>query len=174
MKEWFIFVGGLVLLGLVALGVTANMGSKPAVAQPIAFNHQKHSQFLTCTSCHKTVATSAVAGLPPKELCWSCHQAKVTDNPEPEKIKTYIDKNQEIPWVRLFALGDDIVYQHEPHIKAGVQCQTCHGNIGSSPGVVTGFGKKGAGGLWGRNLMENCLQCHKENQASTDCYTCHK
>ena len=175
MKEWFIFVGGLVALALVALGVTLNTDRQPAVAQPIAFNHQKHAPLLACTACHQTVTASSHAGLPAKELCWSCHQSKVTTNPEPDKIKTYIDKGQEIPWVRLFAVNDDIVYEHGPHIKAGFQCQTCHGNMGASPaGGVAGFGKKGAGGLWGRNLMEWCIQCHQDNKASTDCYTCHK
>ncbi len=174
MKEWFIFVGGLILLGLVALGVATKIDTSPGVTQPIAFNHQKHTAFLDCTACHKTVATSAAASLPPKELCWSCHQNKVTTNPEPDKIKTYIDSNQEIPWIRLFAVADDIVYRHEPHIKAGFKCETCHGNIGSSTGSVTGFGRKGNGGLWGRNLMAFCFNCHQDNKASTDCYTCHK
>ncbi len=174
MKEWLFFVAGLALLGGVALGLTTRAANNTGAVQPIAFNHQKHSQNLTCTSCHTTVDTSAAAGIPRKELCWTCHQAKVTENPEPEKIRQYVENNKEIPWVRLFAVADDIVYTHQPHIKAGFQCQTCHGDIGSSPGGVTGFGKKGSGGKWSRDLMDNCLSCHKDNNASTDCYTCHK
>ncbi|MBI4330187.1 MAG: cytochrome c3 family protein [Chloroflexi bacterium] len=174
MKEWLIFVAGLAVLGLAALGLTANVENRATVTQPIAFNHQKHSPFLTCTSCHTTVATSARAGIPGKDFCFSCHQNKVTDNPEPEKIRNYVEKRQEIPWVRLFRLNDDIVYTHEPHISAGIQCQSCHGDIGSSAAGVTGFGRKGSGGQYGRDLMDACLKCHEQRKASTDCYTCHQ
>lgn len=174
MKEWLIFIGGLIVLGVVAMGVSFNMDGKPSVTEPIAFNHQKHGAFLQCTACHTTVATSAAATIPNKDFCWTCHQNKVTDSPEAAKIKTYIDEGRLIPWVRLFAVNDDIVYTHQPHIAAGFPCQTCHGDIGQADGVVTGFGKKGAGGLYGRDLMQFCLDCHQDNKASTDCYTCHK
>ncbi len=174
MKEWLIFALGLVLLGVVAIAVSSAIGNASGVTQPIAFKHSKHTKILACDFCHKTVKTSAAAGLPGKEVCMVCHQSKVTDSPEPEKIKAYVASGEEIPWVRLFAVNDDIVYRHQPHISAGVECQVCHGNVGSSEKIVEGFGRKGAGGPYGRDLMEKCFNCHLAKKAPTDCYTCHK
>lgn len=86
MKEWLIFLGGLVLLGLVALLLIANpVGGSPA-QQPIDFNHKKHSPFLSCTSCHRGAENYAAAAIPGKDFCWSCHQGGVSASPEAAKI----------------------------------------------------------------------------------------
>ena len=52
---------------------------------------------------------------------------------------------------------------HAPHIRAGVECSTCHGDVASmtvAERVVD-------------HTMGFCIDCHKSKQASIDCLACH-
>jgi len=169
-----------------------NRLSAQPVQQPIAFPHSKHTAAnIECVTCHKTVKTADAATIPQADTCMTCHQAPVTTNPEADKIKTYFESGEPIPWVRLFKLADDINFPHRSHITGGVDCATCHGNMGTSkPGdSIAGLGRQGASGpvsvygqkvlglnnRYGYKLMyEVCMDCHEQRGVSTDCLTCHR
>ena len=54
-------------------------------------------------------------------------------------------------------------FNHAPHIRAKVDCATCHGNIAEQTVAQ-------------RNVdltMGFCVNCHNEKKASNDCLTCH-
>ena len=56
-----------------------------------------------------------------------------------------------------------VKFNHAPHIRAKVECSTCHGNIGQQTVAQ-------------RNVDLNlgfCVTCHRENNAPTDCLACH-
>jgi formamidopyrimidine-DNA glycosylase len=141
-------------------------GIHPKTTQPIAFTHKVHlAKGLPCDSCHAAVNRSSEAGLPSVRFCMSCHQAIATDRPEIKKIAAYRARGEEIPWVRVYDYSPTahVKFNHAPHVRAGVQCSACHGDLREQTTAQKSV-----------NLtMGYCLDCHKQRQASTDCVTCH-
>ena len=138
-------------------------GYKPE--QPIKYNHQLHIEKnkMECQYCHSGVAKSGYATLPSVELCMGCHKSVKTDSPEIKKLKEFYDKNESVPWVPVNNLPEHVRFTHKRHIKAGVGCHTCHGQIQKMPVVEKMASLK----------MGFCVSCHRENGASIDCSTCH-
>lgn len=136
------------------------------VQQPIAFNHQIHlKNGMQCTDCHKGVTQGPDAGIPSVKFCMTCHQVIATDKPEIKKLTAYYKNGQDIPWqpVFWFYQSEHVKFRHNPHIRAGLDCATCHGDMRQrtvavrKPDLTMGF----------------CVHCHRLRQAPTDCTTCH-
>ena len=166
------------LLILILVGSTFMLlrfvGKSLGVEQPIAFNHKIHvEKQIDCTFCHQYVKSQAVAGLPSVQLCLTCHSALPTRTGEIQKIFAYAEKQQEIPWVRVYQLPPQayVVFNHKRHIAANISCNVCHGDVarmGVAERVVS-------------HTMGWCVDCHKQNESAfplprlaTDCWTCHK
>ena len=142
--------------------------------QPIAFPHVTHvSQAgIDCQFCHRTVSTEEAAGIPAVAQCQFCHDFGRIDGSESDsntaqaEIAKLFDEQgfpQAINWTRVHRLPDHVQFVHAPHIQNGISCSTCHGDVGSMQ-VVEQV----------RNLkMRDCVDCHRDNNAPTDCTTCH-
>lgn len=159
----------LVSLALLVLGmmlVACTVTSARAPAQPIAFNHKVHTvdRKIDCSMCHEYYNQYAVAGIPSIKICYTCHSGVQSDKPEVKKIFAYYERKEEIPWVRLYRMPDHVVFTHKRHIKAGLQCNVCHGNIGEIPRSTREVD----------HTMGSCMKCHEAKKASLDCLTCHK
>ena len=141
---------------------------EPRIVQPIAFNHQLHvAEGMECVDCHESVETQRFAGFPSLGVCLTCHEDPVTDSPEEERIRTYAEAGQEIPWVRLFQQPRHIYYSHRRHVGiAGLECTRCHGDIGASTAPPVRRPQQLA--------MDDCIDCHRESAVRTDCTVCHK
>ncbi len=152
-------------------------------AQPIAFPHTTHVQDLgmDCTFCHRQVETSAQATIPAVGVCMTCHQAvpgsTETARAEIKKIKDAHNNNEAIEWVRVYRVPDHVHFVHEAHIRFFAErdgvpttavCSTCHGDVGSMEVVRRDLTLE-AGDL----RMGDCVDCHRDNNAPTDCTTCH-
>ena len=136
------------------------------VQQPIAFTHMKHLQNgMQCTDCHKGVADGPDATIPNVPLCMTCHQVIATDKPEIKKVAAYQKEGQLIPWHRVywFYPSAHVKFRHGPHIRAGVDCATCHGDMRKQTVAVRKAGLD----------MHFCVSCHRMHKAPTDCTTCH-
>ena len=169
-----------------ALGFSVlNLGEGPT--QPIAFPHTVHVQDagLDCQFCHRTVSTEEAAGIPAVQQCLFCHDLgridgssfdangnKVpgTESPEIAKIRNAFYGNPDtgdgpapIDWVRVHRMPDHVQFVHSPHIQAGFSCSTCHGDVASMVKVKQVQDLK----------MNQCVDCHRQNNAPTDCATCH-
>lgn len=136
--------------------------------QPINFSHQIHVSRvgLPCTHCHTTVEKSPAAGIPSVQTCMNCHRAVATDKPEIKKLAKYWEEKTPIPWQRVYVLNARkyLYFSHERHIKGGLECVNCHGNVEIMP-VIEQVPKLEMG--W-------CMSCHRERNAPVDCATCHK
>lgn len=134
--------------------------------QPIAYTHTVHlANGLQCAFCHVGVDQGPEARIPNVTVCMTCHQAIDTDNPEIKKIAAYQARGEDIPWVRVYNYSDSahVRFNHAPHIRAGVDCAACHGDMTKQ---TTAERKV--------NLnMGYCVQCHKQKKVSVDCATCH-
>jgi Cytochrome c7 and related cytochrome c len=138
-----------------------------------------------CMTCHRFVTASQKAVLP--EIL-AARKAKRTPNPvisdELQKLYDALgldaklerdpNKKQEpIKWVKVHNLPSFTCFDHRSHVKAGLDCQRCHGPVETMERV--------------RQVedlsMGWCVNCHRENnrpgptgkmlRPSTDCITCH-
>jgi hypothetical protein len=120
---------------------------------------------MECTNCHGGVTEGPDAGIPGVAFCLACHEDVAKNNPEIKKLAGYAAKEQEVPWqpVYWFYPSEHVRFQHAPHIRAGVDCQKCHGDMSQQTVAVRS-----------RNLnMKFCISCHREKGVSADCITCH-
>jgi hypothetical protein len=105
----------------------------------------------------------------------TCHQVVGDGKLEVEKLRGYSDAGQPIDWVRVHRVPDHVHFVHEAHIQfftetnpeafpmASAVCSTCHGDVGSMVQVSQVRSLK----------MSDCVDCHRDNGAPTDCTTCH-
>lgn len=136
-----------------------------ATSQPIAFDHDVHVNVAgtQCEFCHRTAADSPSAGVPDVQQCMDCHTAVGQGKPEVEKLRQAWLQQQPINWQRVHQLPDHVQFTHEAHIQAGVSCATCHGDV-SHMSQITQV----------RPLnMSDCVACHQQNNAPTECGACH-
>jgi formamidopyrimidine-DNA glycosylase len=134
--------------------------------QPIAFNHKVHiKNGFQCTSCHAGVTHGPDAGIPSVSFCMACHQVIAANHPEIKKLAAYANKGQDVPWqhVYWFYPGTHVRFWHSPHIRNGIGCEQCHGDMSQQTVAVRT-----------KNLTMNfCLNCHRAKSVSVDCTTCH-
>jgi Cytochrome c7 and related cytochrome c len=133
--------------------------------QPIAFDHRIHIQVagLDCAFCHRTADTGVTAGLPDVQLCMACHQTIGQGQPEIDKVRMAWNRQQSIDWQLVTRLPDHTRFEHDAHIQASVACATCHGHVSNMQQVVQVRSLK----------MADCVACHQQNNAPTECSTCH-
>jgi mono/diheme cytochrome c family protein len=162
-----------------------------APRQPILFSHVIHagSFQIPCQYCHADARRSDYAGLPSVERCLGCHKIiGAQDNPEIAKIHDHAKRGQPIPWVRVFKVPEFTFFPHKPHVRFGLECQTCHGPIERMRVVGADTGPKLSDDLIRllgfrpppRALtMGWCVECHREQNATRgakaplECVTCH-
>jgi len=138
-------------------------GYKPE--QPIKFSHWLHVEKngMECQYCHSGINKSFYSTIPSVESCMGCHAQVKTDSPEIIKLKKYYDEKQPIEWEPVNNLPEHAHFNHERHLKAGVGCQSCHGQIQKMEVVEKASSLK----------MGFCVDCHRHKGASIDCTTCH-
>ena len=134
--------------------------------QPFPFSHQIHlAKELLCTDCHEGVERGPRAGLPSINTCMICHSQIATDRPLIQQLSAMHEKGLDLAWQRVYNFTREahVRFEHAPHIKAGTQCATCHGNQAEQTVAVRAVDMD----------MAFCVNCHKQKQASNDCLTCH-
>jgi len=142
-------------------------GYKPE--QPINFSHVTHvlQNKMECQYCHWSVQKSPYAVIPEVETCMGCHTLVRGSTPEQQaeiaKLAEYYQNEEPIPWVKVHVTPDYVKFNHKRHVAAGVGCQECHGQVPNMEVVERVTSMK----------MGWCIDCHREQGASIDCYTCH-
>jgi len=160
-KKLLIGIAFLVVVTLIGL----HLGYGPrwyqgyAPIQPIPFSHRIHAgkYHLPCLYCHGSAEYSSFSAVPGLETCMNCHKSVKTDSPWIKMIKKHYDKNIPIKWVKVHVLPDFVSFNHSPHIRAGLQCQTCHGPI-QTMDVVYQYAPLNMG--W-------CVDCHRNTNHLT-------
>ena len=158
---------------------------------------------LDCTFCHRNVTKGAAATVPAVGLCMTCHKTVGDDKSEVETLREIHAAGNPIDWVRVHRLPDHVHFVHEAHIRffsgsktvvkdvkdsntelrldeAGridpdirlgqsidvapsATCSICHGDVAGMVKVKQVRPLK----------MGDCVNCHRDNSAPTDCTTCH-
>jgi hypothetical protein len=139
----------------------------------------------TCMNCHKFVTAPFVDVKAEDDLA-------VKENRAPRRIisteirKIYdaigldedlrpdpVRNSRPIEWVKVHNVPDFVYFNHSVHVNAGVDCQSCHGQVETMERVrqVSDLS------------MGMCVNCHRDANlkgikgktvaASTDCVACH-
>lgn len=187
-------IGALVAIAIVAIGaifvvpnVLASIYEVPD--QPFTFPHVTHAGIaeLDCQFCHRNVDQTSAATVPAVEQCIFCHKIIVGgDGSSTGIVREAWETGQPITWTRVHRLPDTVRFWHEPHIRvlsgimsdeegrnviASEVCETCHGDVTAAPDGVP------ANQVQVEQVrplkMGDCIDCHRQNNAPTDCTTCH-
>ncbi len=148
-----VFIGCLV--GAVAILNWSgwNTNQSMFVEQPIQFSHAHHvgGMGIDCRYCHTSVEDSAFANIPPTKTCMNCHSQIWTTAPILEPVRASFRDNTPLKWTRVHDLPDFVYFNHSIHVKQGVGCATCHGQVEKMPLVYQ----------QNTLMMQWCLDCHR-------------
>jgi len=121
------------------------------------FNHQLHAGQLgiDCRYCHTKVEKSPEANIPNVATCMGCHAEERLRNWDIHRVgfvREAYAEDRSIEWRRIHKLPDYVRnFPHDAHVKAGVSCFSCHGQIMGMPVVYQAEGLH----------MGWCLDCHR-------------
>jgi len=152
----------------------------PGPVQPIQFSHKHHAGLyeIDCQYCHSGADRSPVAGVPSVELCMGCHAQFPPSYDEFEGIRTlkqHWERREPIEWIQIHRLPEYVQFQHQAHVLAGFDCKQCHGVVEEMDKVyLVPDTQWWPWQLPTKNLeMGWCVDCHRKNDSTQDCYACH-
>lgn len=158
-------VAGAAIGGAVGL---AWPGRRPAVVQPVAFDHRLHVRELeiACATCHAFVAPAPFSGLPGIEACASCHGEPLGTSAEEARVVAAAASGVGLAWRPLQREPRHVFFSHRLHAEvAGLACEACHPafpDARAPPPRVPPI------------RMGDCLRCHERAGAPTRCTACHR
>ncbi|MEX2615241.1 MAG: cytochrome c3 family protein [Alphaproteobacteria bacterium] len=122
--------------------------------QPVPFSHAHHVGGLgiDCRYCHNSVEVSAFAGLPATGVCMTCHSQIWTNAAMLAPVRDSLATGQPLEWKRVNSVPDFVYFNHAIHLKTGVACVTCHGQVDDMPLMVREHPL----------TMDWCLDCHRD------------
>ena len=124
------------------------------IEQPVPFSHKHHvaDDGIDCRYCHTSVESSHFAGLPPTEICMTCHSQLFKDAPVLQPVRESWQSGRPIQWQRVHDLPDYVYFDHSIHVNKGIGCATCHGAVNEMP--LT----------WKTQELQMrwCLDCHRD------------
>lgn len=153
-------LAGVVILALVGTWVVFTLmrsswatGQYEFIDQPVQFSHAHHvgGIGLDCRYCHTSVENSSFAGIPPTRTCMNCHTEIWTNAEILEPVRASFRNSTNLTWIRVNDLPDFVYFNHQIHVRQGVGCATCHGQIDQMPLTYQATSMQ----------MEWCLECHR-------------
>lgn len=145
--------------------------------QPIKYSHKLHAgdMGIDCQYCHVGVTKGRHALVPSVNICMNCHAVARKDQPEIIKLTRYYEEGKPLPWKRIHKVPDYAYFNHSVHVNAGIDCESCHGNVREMEEVsqMKAF------------TMTACLDCHRNpheelpyleevNFGPENCAACHR
>lgn len=126
------------------------------VPQPLEFDHRHHirDDAIDCRYCHFSVETSPSAGMPPVEVCMSCHNQIWNNSPLLDPLREAYFTGRPLAWQRVHNLPEFVYFDHSIHVNKGVGCESCHGRVDRMAYVYQQAPMS----------MEWCLDCHRSPQ----------
>ncbi len=170
--RWVLLLIPILMLSLLFFWRGRAVASDPA-GESIQFNHKKHlSAGVPCLFCHPGALNGPVASLPSLSKCVGCHQNIAVESEKGQAAVEVLFEHWEqgIPlrWIKTYDQPDFVYFSHRPHVAAGVNCESCHGDVSQMEGVRPAY----------RINMGFCLDCHQGQAAEKQtrlksCSTCH-
>ena len=131
----------------------AGTGRYRAPEQPVPFDHDHHVRRsgIDCLFCHTDAQNGPSAGIPATEVCMGCHRQVWKDAPVLAPVRKSWETGTPIEWRRVNALPMFVFFDHSIHLRAGIGCSSCHGQVGFMPRVAQ----------MEPLTMGWCLDCHR-------------
>ena len=128
--------------------------------QPIPFSHRFHATELRidCYYCHTDIERTQTGTIPPLEVCMGCHRVAGSGLEPIDELRAYAERNEPVPWEWVYKLPEFVQFTHRPHLRAGVECQECHGPVEEMARIYE----------WTPLTMGWCLECHRTEPPETD------
>lgn len=145
-------------------------GQDDPVLQPIAFDHRHHvgDDGVPCLYCHDGADRAPYAGIPPTARCMGCHAQVWNDSTALAPVRASAASGEPIHWRRVTAVPDFVYFDHAIHVRGGIDCARCHGDVAGMRAVYQ----------VAPMTMQWCLDCHRNPPAGlrslTHCSTCHR
>ena len=145
-----------------------DLAAKPCGVCHVLFQNaavRDQKQARPCVACHAGTWTGSGPAAPRREVCRGCHaEGAPPGGPKLERVRYELP--QPPKGARISTLPPNVYFSHRAHVRfGGIACTSCHQSVNpaaeSSPVVR-------------RMPMIECLSCHRDNGASTDCLTCHR
>jgi hypothetical protein len=95
----------------------------------------------------------------------ACHVTIGKDKPAIQKLAEFAKSKEAIPWARVYSVRAEVYWNHRSHLKAGMQCESCHGEVSQMDTMAK---------VTKVTTMEGCVECHRNNNAGTGCGYCHE
>jgi hypothetical protein len=82
-----------------------------------------------------------------------------------QTLRAYAKRKEEIPWQPVYGFVEEahVRFNHSPHVRGGVECATCHGDLTQMTVAQRTV----------NHTMGFCIACHQQKGASNDCLVCH-
>jgi hypothetical protein len=136
-----------------AFNMSYGVNLRMPLDQPVPFSHKHHvgDDGIDCRYCHTSVDKGAFAGVPPTDTCMTCHSQIWNDSPNLAAVRESFRTGRPIKWARVHDLPDFVYFNHSIHVKKGVSCVSCHGQIDQMP--LT----------WKESTLSMawCIDCHR-------------
>jgi hypothetical protein len=133
--------------------------------QPIPFSHRLHAgvKAIACQYCHPYVESSNHPGLPPVAKCLHCHNYIIANHWWIREEHRYFNTGTPTPWKKVNYLAEHVLFNHQRHIRFGLECQNCHERIETMDR------------LKGKHFyMGFCIDCHTQKKVNLSCWlACH-
>ncbi|MBW7996212.1 MAG: cytochrome c3 family protein [Candidatus Glassbacteria bacterium] len=152
----------LIIIAIAVLAVSGhyvwhldiNTGYAPD--QPIPFSHKIHAgdYKMDCLYCHGAAEKGPHAGIPPMNVCMGCHSVVGLDKDNIKMLGRMYNEGKTVQWERVHRLPDHVYFSHKWHLKAGVDCMECHGDVAVMPLISQVK----------RLEMGDCIECHRQSQ----------
>lgn len=160
---------GLAFAAVLAAAPAATAPAKsPTSPDGIIINHKLKADLgISCEVCHSpSAANPALMGFPSMDTCATCHADETDMSKGTDKCSmchTRDDYSSSVPKDKVLLSG--IVFSHEPHAAAKVDCLSCHKILD----------KNFVSGTEMLPSMNTCVTCHQAKKVpkGTDCATCH-
>lgn len=159
------------LVFVIAFALLRVLGGAEAPRQPVEFDHWQHvskedGPQIACASCHEHADAGPHATTPNVNTCMICHDSMKTESAEVQKLAAISEQGKQPEWVRIywFEREANVYFTHKPHVRAGIDCAVCHGDVKQMHRLRREV----------EQTMGWCIDCHQEQQASVDCYACHR
>jgi predicted CXXCH cytochrome family protein len=146
------------------------------VEQPVEFDHRHHvrDDGIACLYCHSGAESQANAGIPSTALCMGCHGQIWPRSELLAPVRESYFSGTPISWKRVYALPDFVYFHHGVHVRGGIDCARCHGQVQDMARVYR----------VPPLTMAWCLDCHRDPPGAvnhgydltslTTCSACHR
>jgi hypothetical protein len=87
-------------------------------------------------------------------VCMGCHSVVGLDKENIKTLNKLYQDGKTVQWQRIHRLPDHVYFSHKWHLRAGVDCMDCHGDVATMPLVSQ----------VNRLEMGDCIECHRKSQ----------